>query len=270
MRRWADAFGRERAVAQVLLTHADLSNRARANNAREALTKLLGLGVVPIINENDAVAVDEIRFGDNDALASMVTPLCDADLLVLLSDVEGLLDAAGARVPYLAQIDDDARALVKKSATPVGTGGMASKLEAARRATLAGAHVVIASAGEPRVVSQVLAGKDIGTMVPGVTRRLSTRKHWIAYTLRPVGTAIVDDGAAAAIAARGTSVLCVGVLGVRGRFVAGDAIAIVTRDGREVARGLTRLSAADAARLAGDKTRFAEPLIHRDDLVLLA
>lgn len=267
MQRWGDAFGK-RAVAQVLLTHADLSNRARANNARAAVTKLLDLHVVPIINENDAVAVDEIRFGDNDALAAMVTPLCDGDLLLLLSDVEGVLDADDRRIPYLPQIDDDAFALVRPGTTEVGTGGMQSKLEAARIGALAGANVVIAGAEERDVLSRTLKGKDVGTLIPAVSRALSNRKHWIAYTLRAVGAAIIDPGAAHAIIKRKTSVLCVGVVGVRGQFAPGDAISLVAADGHEIARGLARVSSADAARLAGDKSA-SELLVHRDDLVLL-
>jgi glutamate 5-kinase len=271
MQRWGNAFSKHRlAVAQVLLSHADLANRVRANNARDAVTQLLDLGVVPIINENDAVAVDEIRFGDNDALAAMVTPLCDGDLLVLLSDVEGLLAPDGTRVSALPSVDDEAFAMVRSGASPVGTGGMRSKLEAARRATLAGAHVVIAGAQQPRVLERVLAGDDVGTLVVAVARALSNRKHWIAYTLRPLGAAIVDGGAADAIRRRNTSVLCVGVLGVRGRFAPGDAISIVAPDGEEIARGLSRLSSSDAARLAGEKNGAASTmLVHRDDLVLL-
>ncbi len=267
MQRYGDAFGEhDILVAQVLLSHADLANRTRANNARAALTKLLELGVLPIINENDAVAVDEIRFGDNDELAAMVTPLCDADMLVLLSDVEGLLDKRGQRVPFVERVDEATLALVTPEGSGVGRGGMFSKLEAARRATLAGAHVVIASAAEPNVLERLVAGEDIGTLLPAASKRLTTRKHWIAYTLRPQGAAIVDEGAAEAIRERGRSVLSVGVLGVRGRFVKGDPIAIVTHDGHEIARGLARLSATDAARLAGAES---EILVHRNDLVIL-
>ena len=271
MQRYGDAFGAHgMLVAQVLLTHADLASRTRANNAREALIKLLELGILPVINENDAVAVDEIRFGDNDELAAMVTPLCDADLLVLLSDVEGLLDANGQRVPLLETVDEDTMGLVNGGASHLGRGGMASKLEAARRASLAGAHVVIASASEPAILQRLVAGEDIGTLLVGHSRRISTRKHWIAYTLRPLGAALLDEGAAEAVLERGRSVLSVGVIGVRGRFVKGDPISVVTRDGREIARGLTRLSAADAARLAGERGDSSEVLIHRDDLVLLS
>src|SRR5439155_594008 len=170
MQRYEDAFGkRNLPVAQVLLTHADLADRARTNNARSALAALLEAGVVPIINENDAVAVDEIRFGDNDQLAAMVTPLCEADLLLLLSDVDGLLDGAGARVPFVRSVAREARPLARASTSSVGTGGMASKVEAARRATLGGCHVVIAAAREPGVIGRVLAGEDVGTLFAAVS-----------------------------------------------------------------------------------------------------
>ena len=272
MQRYEEAFGKVMIpVAQVLLTHADLADRARTNNARNALAALLEAGAVPIINENDAVAVDEIKFGDNDQLAAMVTPLCEADLLLLLSDVEGLLDGDGHRVPYAKSVAREARHLAGESTSGVGTGGMSSKVEAARRATLAGANVVIASAREPGIVGRVLAGEDVGTLFAAVPQRISARKHWIAYTLRPRGAVILDRGAVTAIAAGDKSVLSVGVLGVRGTFLPGDAVTLVDPDGVEIARGLARLSAGDAARLARKKRD--EPgedvVVHKDDLVVL-
>jgi glutamate 5-kinase len=274
MQRYEDAFGKlGLAVAQVLLTHADLADRARTNNARNALAALLEVGAVPIINENDAVAVDEIKFGDNDQLASMVTPLCEADLLLLLSDVEGLLDEQGRRVPFVRNVAREARPLAGASTSGVGTGGMASKVEAARRATLAGADVVIAAAREPSVVAKVLAGDDVGTVFAAVSQRLSARKHWIAYTLRPRGALLVDRGAAEALSTHGRSLLSVGVLGVRGTFLPGDAVSILDPTGAEIARGLARLSATDAASLAGrrreDDEETDEVMVHRDDLVVL-
>ncbi|HVY47783.1 MAG TPA: glutamate 5-kinase, partial [Minicystis sp.] len=254
MQRYEDAFGAlGMKVAQVLLTHADLADRARTNNARCALAALLEAGAVPIINENDAVAVEEIKFGDNDQLASMVAPLVDAELLLLLSDVEGLLDHDKRRVPFVQNVAREARPLAGGSTSGVGTGGMTSKVEAARRATFAGAHVVIAAAREPGIVARVLAGEDVGTLFAAVPNRLSARKHWIAYTLRPRGAVVVDRGAAEAVASNQKSVLAVGVVGVRGAFAPGDAVMVVDADGDEIARGLARLSAPDAARLAGRK-----------------
>ncbi len=272
MQRYEEAFGkRGLAVAQVLLTHADLADRKRTNNARNALAALLEAGAVPIINENDAVSVEEIKFGDNDQLASMVTPLCEADFLLLLSDVAGLLDESKNRVPFVRSVAKEARHLAGASTSGVGTGGMASKVEAARRATFAGADVVIAAAREPDVISRVLAGEDLGTVFAAVPQRMSARKHWIAYTLRPRGAVIVDRGAAEAICQKNRSVLAVGVLGVRGTFLPGDAVTIVDPEGNEIARGLAKLSAGDAARIARKKRegQADEEVVHRDDLVLL-
>jgi glutamate 5-kinase len=278
MRFYEEAFGRRGLdVAQVLLTHADLADRTRANNAREALAALLDASVVPIINENDTVAVDEIRFGDNDLLASMVTPLVSADLLILLSDVAGLLDAKGERVRIVRNVTREARPLVTASTSSVGTGGMASKVEAARRAMLAGASAVVADARDPGTVGAILAGEDVGTLFVPHPQRIQARKHWIAFTLRPKGAVLLDPGAVAAVVERGRSVLPVGVLGVRGQFGPGDAVTLVTPDGREIGRGLARIGASDAAAIAGKKGEDLAALrgdegdlvvVHRDDLVL--
>jgi glutamate 5-kinase len=278
MRLYEEAFGRrDLAVAQVLLTQSDLSDRTRANNAREALAALLDAKVVPIINENDTVAVDEIRFGDNDLLASMVTPLVSADLLILLSDVPGLLDAKGERVPLVRNVTREARPLVTGATSSSGTGGMASKVEAARRAMLAGASVVVADARDPRIISAILAGDDVGTLFVPHPQRIQARKHWIAFTLRPRGAILLDQGAVAAVVERGRSLLPVGVLGVRGEFGPGDAVTLVGPDGREVGRGLARLGASETARIAGKKSEDLVALrgedgdvvvVHRDDLVL--
>ncbi len=282
MRRYEDAFERAGGkVAQVLLTHADLADRARANNARAALDALLEADAVPIINENDTVAVDEIRFGDNDQLAALVAALVGADLLILLSDVEGLLDREGRRVPLLRDVEAEGFPLV--GAAPLeagretdGTGGMASKLEAARRGAMAGAHVVIADARASSTLESILAGEDVGTMVVPHQDPLAARKHWILFTLRPRGAVIVDAGAADALEARGGSLLAVGVLGVRGGFGAGDAVQIVDPAGREVGRGLAALAAVDVARIAGKRGaevetmlgRSLDAVVHRDDLVV--
>lgn len=271
MQRYEAAFAEHgQAVAQVLLTHADLADRVRTNNARSALAALLERGVLPIINENDAVAVEEIRFGDNDQLASMVTPLCEADLMILLSDVPGLLDDRGQRIPFVRRVTQRERALVQAGASGLGTGGMGSKLEAASRASFAGAAVVLASAKAPGVVRQIVAGEDVGTLIPRVSKRLSARKHWIAFTLRPRGALVLDRGAARAVAAN-KSVLSVGVLGVRGTFLAGDSLSLVDPEGIEIARGLSRLSAADATQLASRRAQDDEAIVfvHRDDLVVL-
>lgn len=275
MRAYEEAFGVERVpVAQVLLTHADLADRVRGNNARAALAALLEAGAVPILNENDSVAVEEIKFGDNDQLAAMVAPLVDANLLILLSDVEGLLDAEGKRVPL---VHDHKEALkhVRPSVEGVGTGGMASKLEAARRAALGGAHVVVADARREGVIDAILQGDDVGTLFSASREPLSAKKHWIAFTLRPRGDVILDRGAAEAVRAKGKSVLSIGVLGVRGDFRAGDAVRLLDVDAAELGRGLASCASEDAVRVAGKAKQdlpealavFAE-LIHRDDMVV--
>jgi glutamate 5-kinase len=272
MQRYEDCFvAAGMSVAQVLLTHADLAERARANNARAALAALLEAGVVPIINENDTVAVEEIKFGDNDQLASMVVPLVDADLLLLLSDVPGLLDGQKRRVPLVYDIERDARPLAGASVSGVGTGGMASKVEAARRATFAGANVVVADAREPGIVSAVCRGEDVGTLFVATPRRLSARRHWVAFTLRPRGALVLDAGAAEAVSERSKSLLAVGVTGVRGDFRAGDSVSLVDAAGRELGRGLARYPASEACRYAGRRQNDAGEevvLVHRDDLVV--
>jgi glutamate 5-kinase len=274
MRAYEDAFvARGMTVAQVLLTHADLSDRARANNARAALRALLEAGAVPILNENDSVSVEEIKFGDNDQLAALVAPLVDANLVILLSDVEGLLDQGGRRIPTVADVATDALPHIRKASTGgVGTGGMASKVEAARRANLAGADVVVADARVRGVIRAILAGEDVGTWFQASARKLNARRYWIAFTLRPRGTIVLDAGAAEAVRSKGRSVLSIGVLGVRGDFGVGDAVSIVAKGGEEIGRGLARAGVLDAARLAGtspskDKGE-ADVLVHRDDLAV--
>ncbi len=268
MHAYENAFGRlGLAVAQVLLTHADLADRVRANNARDALAALLDAGAIPVLNENDSVAVDEIKFGDNDQLAALVVPLVDADLLVLLSDVDGVLDARGQRVE-LIQDATEAAALVRPSKkASLGTGGMASKIEAARRATLAGACVVIADARGERVLERIVAAEDLGTLFVRSELRLSARRYWIAFTLRPRGDVVLDAGAVRAVRRDNKSVLAVGVLGVRGDFRAGDAVRVLAPEGDEIGRGLARVAAEDALRMAGTKSD-ANVLVHRDELVV--
>ena len=277
MHRYEAALGANGlTAAQVLLTHADLADRERLNNARQALAALLEAGAVPVINENDTVSTEEIRFGDNDQLASMVAPLVGADLLVLLTDVDGVLDARGERLSVAAGDWELVQHKVGPSQT--GVGGMASKIDAARKCCRSGASVVIASAMRPGVLSDVLAGSDVGTLFPVVAPALRARKHWIAYTLRPRGTVILDEGAVRAVRDGNTSVLPVGVLGVRGQFNPGDSIRLVGPDGIELGRGLTRMGTADVAAVAGQRnSNLAEArgasaddviVVHKDDLVI--
>jgi glutamate 5-kinase len=276
MHRWAEHFSAKGiASAQILLTHADLRDRERLNNAREALLALLESAAVPVINENDTVATDEIRFGDNDQLSSMVVPLIGADLLLLLTDVDGILDQKNKRLRVMNDTSQIA-ALSPKNA--LGSGGISSKIEAARRATRSGAAAVVASALGDEVIKRVLSGEDIGTLFEPHVSKLKARKHWIAYTLRPRGVVVVDPGAARALRSGNTSLLPVGVIGIRGTFNAGDSVQLVSIDGTEVGRGLTRMGALEAARAAGKSTAELKPLlphhgaqplvVHKDDLVV--
>ncbi len=264
-------------VAQLLLTHAGFADRERYLNARAAIDALLEYGCVPIINENDTVAVDEIRFGDNDQLAAMVATMVGADLLVLLTDVEGLLDERDRRVPLVADAAA-AQALAKPTTSSVSLGGMTSKLEAARRACLRGVPVVIADARESDILAQVIDGEDVGTLVLPDGSPLASRKHWIAYTLKPRGKLLLDAGAEAAVRSTGCSLLPAGIIGVQGEFAVGDAVSIVTPTGAELARGLVRYDSGDVRRVAGARGSQIEGLlgyhsgdviVHRDDLVLL-
>ncbi|MBN1607383.1 MAG: glutamate 5-kinase [Polyangiaceae bacterium] len=275
MRRYDEALAQGGLVAaQVLLTHGDLADRERLNNAREALGALIDAGAVPIVNENDTVATEEIRFGDNDQLAAMVVPLVGADLLVLLTDVDGVLDDRGRRI---REMTDEVALAQLSNRNGLGSGGMASKVSAARKASQSGASVVIAPARRPGVLGEILAGKDVGTRFRPTSRALRARKHWIAYTLRPRGDVLLDAGAVRAVSSGRSSLLPVGVLGVRGEFNPGDAVRLVAADGSEVARGLTRLGAMDVARAAGKKGRDLElvfgahaaeiVIVHKDDLV---
>ena len=276
MTQYRETFARHGLVtAQILLTHSDLAARRRVNSARETLETLLELGAIPIINENDTVASDEIGFGDNDQLSSMVTPLVDADLLILCTDVEGVLDDNGERIPVLSS--DREVGLVKKTGPNVGSGGMGSKIDAARKAARSGAHVVMAQASTPNLISRVSSGEDIGTWVMPHGDTLRARKHWIAYTLRPRGSVLIDSGAANAVLKRGSSLLPVGVVGVSGNFVQGDCVRIISPEG-EIGRGLTRMSTPDIARYAGKQSAEIDAtfypsgnstaiVVHKDDLV---
>lgn len=276
MRRYDEAFGKhDVTTAQVLLTHSDLADRERLNNARNAFGALIEAGAVPIVNENDTVAVDEIRFGDNDQLAAMVVPLLQAELLVLLTDVTGVLDSEGMRI---SSMTDDVRIGRPADARGgVGAGGIESKLDAARKACRSGAFVVVASGLEAGALGRILDGEDVGTLLAPPPTALRARKHWIAFTLRPRGALVLDAGATHAVRELNKSLLPVGVVGVRGQFNAGDSVSLLGPDGGEIGRGLTRLGTLDVARAAGRKGKELELLfgsvgdvvvVHRDDLVL--
>jgi glutamate 5-kinase len=275
MRRWDEAFSAAGlTVAQVLLTHDDLADRERVNNARDAFAELLEAGAIPIVNENDTVSTAEIRL-DNDQLAAMVAPLVSADLLILLTDVEGVLDKNGKRIALMS--DDAELGTVVQSGERLGSGGILSKLDAANKACHSGASVVIAQASRPNVIRDIVAGGDVGTLVARRTP-LRARQHWIAYTLRPRGAVLVDSGAEKALRGGKSSLLPVGVLGVRGEFNVGDAVKLVGPSGNDIGRGLTRLGALDVSRVAGKplaelSLTFPDDakdlvVVHKDDLVL--
>jgi glutamate 5-kinase len=264
-------------VAQLLLTHAELADRKRYLNARNALEALIELGALPIINENDTISTEEIEFGDNDQLAAMVAPLVGADLLVLLTDVEGLLDAARQRVSVVADVAA-IHSLIWQENNGVSLGGMASKVGAAERALQRGLPVAIAAAAEPNVLTRLIDGEDVGTLFLPAGAKLASRKYWIAYTLKMRGSLIVDPGAVVALVEHKRSLLPAGITAVRGRFRAGDAVSIESADGAVLARGLTRYDARDVRRLLGARSEQIETrvghydgdeIVHRDDLVVL-
>ena len=264
MHLWREAFARHRLkVGQVLLTHADLADRTRFLNVRGTVDSLLAHSVVPIVNENDTVATEEITVGDNDHLAVQVAKLCGGDLLILLSTVDGLLDAEDAVVAKVA-LQDDPTALVSETSSPTGRGGMASKLAAASAAAHGGVGVVIANGKRPGLLARILAGESVGTRFEHEAKGLPSRKHWIAYTLRPTGLIRLDEGATRAVRAGGASVLPVGVTAAEGDFKEGDAVRILDPDGGEIARGLVRQDAASLRERMGRKGPIA---VHRDDLV---
>ncbi len=277
---------RGRTVAQILLTHDDLANRRRYINARHTFEELLAARVVPVVNENDTVAVEEfLNFGDNDNLSALVATLIGADLLVILSDVSGLhtanpaTDAKAERVALVTAIDERIHAFVTDVNLTVGTGGMRSKLRAAEKSTAAGINCIIADGLHDGVLPRVFDAEcDEGTLFLAQGDRLSRRKHWIAHTLRPAGSVSLDAGAYRAVIDQGRSLLPKGITAIGGRFGAGDCVSCLAPDGGEIARGLVNYSSEDLARIMGHHTneiqsilgyRLGDEVIHRDDLVLL-
>ncbi len=270
-------------TAQILLTHADLSDRGRYLNARTALHTLLELGVLPVVNENDTIATEEIRFGDNDTLAAMTANLIEAEVLVILTDQSGLFDsdprnnpearmiaASAASNPALDDMAGDSKGIL-------GRGGMATKLLAARRAARSGAATVILSGKEPENLRYLAAGAGVGTLLWPDDEPLTARQRWLVGHLRVQGTIVLDDGAVSVIRQQGRSVLPVGVKLVEGDFKRGDLVICLDMSGREVARGLVNYSADEANKIKGHPSSQIEPLIgyvdepeliHRDNLVV--
>lgn len=273
-----------RHAAQILLTADDLNDRTRYLNVRNTLLTLLEYGAVPIINENDSVAVDELMttFGDNDRLAALVTNLVQAQLLIMLSDVDGLHDGdpqegASQRISTVSVIDESILALARDKRTGLSKGGMASKLQAARIATTAGENVIIAAGRDPSTLIDAAAGKSVGTLFIAQGKTISPFKRWIGFSAHPKGKLILDAGAHRAICKTGRSLLAIGITAVEGEFAKGDVVALCQGQGREVARGLTNYPSAEVRRIIGIKSdRIAqvlghcpyEEVVHRDNLVV--
>ncbi|PWJ53973.1 glutamate 5-kinase [Quadrisphaera granulorum] len=267
-------------VGQVLLTADDVIRRTQYRNAQRALERLLGMGVLPVVNENDTVATAEIRFGDNDRLAALVAHLVHADALVLLSDVDALYDGppsrpGSRRVPVVTSAADLDDVVIGGSSSAVGTGGMTTKLQAASIATGAGIATVLASAAQ---AGEALRGDDVGTWFSPTGARPRTRMLWLAHAANPLGRLVLDAGAVAAVVKRGASLLPAGVVAAEGTFEAGDPVDLCDETGHAVARGLVNYSSAEVPELLGRSTRerldalgpgYDRVLVHRDDLVLL-
>ncbi len=271
-------------AAQVLLTHADLADRERYLNARATLTTLLNLRVIPIINENDTVVTDEIKFGDNDTLGALVTNLIDADALVILTDQSGLYTADPRRDPTATLVasaqagDAQLESMAGGAGSSIGRGGMLTKILAAKRAAHSGAHTVIASGHEPDVLLRLFQGVAIGTLLTAPALPLAARKQWLAGHLQVTGKLVLDDGAIRALRSDGKSLLPIGVKQVFGEFGRGAVVACVNENGTDIARGLTNYNSDEATRIAGHASGEIATLlgyggdteiIHRDNLVLL-
>ena len=271
-------------TAQVLLTHADLADRQRYLNARSTILTLLQLGVIPIINENDTVVTDEIRFGDNDTLGALVTNLIDADWLIILTDQAGLYTADPRRNPTATLLrrvnagDPALEEMAGSAGSSIAKGGMITKVTAAKRAARSGADTIIASGHDADVLIRLARGEQIGTLLVAGTSPLAARKQWLADHVQIAGRIVIDEGAARALRSAGKSLLPIGATSVEGEFERGAVVACVGEDGVEIARGLVNYSAAETRRIASRPSSDIESLlgyvdelelIHRDNLVLI-
>ena len=290
MRAWEDAFSEWKdhiSLAQVLLTHDDLADRRRYLNSRQTLLTLLNeYKAIPVINENDTVAVHEIKLGDNDILAAQVAALVEADLLIMLTTTDGLYsadpteDSGAEHIPVIFGGDTNLKALAggPGKANGLSVGGMATKVEAASSLARKGIPTVIANGATENVITDIVAGKEIGTLVMPEESPLTARKHWIVYTLKTRGELTIDDGAAKALTEQGRSLLPSGVVRVEGDFGRGEAVSIRGGDGVEIARGLAEYNASDMKQIVGKQTSeieailgyiFGDELVHRNDLVVM-
>ena len=270
-------------VAQILLTLSDLTDRQRYLNIRNTLSTLMEWRVIPVINENDTVAVDEIKFGDNDNLAAMIANIIEADLFINLTSTSGLYDSNPTEfkkaklIPVVTEFTDEIEAIATAETSSVGTGGMKSKVLAAKKVTAIGIPCIIAAGKKRRVLTDILAGKEIGTLFLPMADRLNSKKYWIAFTLRSRGRLTVDDGAKKALLEKGKSLLPSGIIDVDGDFAVGDPVSCLDREGMTIAKGLVNFSSAEIRKIMGLKTtgivqvlghKDYDEVIHRDNLVI--
>ena len=275
-------------VAQILLSHDDLGNRRRYLNAKHTIEALLEKGVIPIINENDSVTVEEIKIGDNDSLSATVACLVDAQLLIILSDVEGLYDRdpslknkSGTEkaqlISQVSKVNEDIERIAGKSKNRLAVGGMVTKVQAAKKTMSFGIPALVVNGLDEKVIQNIFAGKEVGTLFWSGKGKIRDRKHWIAHTLKPAGTLTIDEGARKALVERGKSLLPAGLIKVKGHFEFGNALTLLDESGKEIGRGLVNYNSRDLECIKGMKTSavrslmeesFYEEVIHRDDLVI--
>ena len=285
MRSYEDTFNRyDKKVAQILLTHSDFAKRDRYLNVRNTIFTLLSWNVLPVINENDTVSVQELRFGDNDTLGAMVTNLIEADIFVCLTDVDGLYSGNPATDPEaqlvcsVARVDKAVEKMAGNVVGALGTGGMRSKILAAKMASARGVCSFIGSGRTPGILQKLFAGEPVGSFFLPQEEKMQSRKHWIAYTLRPKGSIVLDDGACRAVVKNGKSLLPSGIVAVQGKFSIGDPVQCLDGKGKSIASGLVNYSSAAIAKIKGVQTseiekalgyKDSDEVIHRDNLVLL-
>jgi glutamate 5-kinase len=270
-------------VAQILLTREDLTNRQRYLNARNTLITLLEWGIIPIINENDTVAVEEIKFGDNDNLSALIAHLIESDLLIVLTDTEGLYerdpreDPQARLIPVVEQVNSQVLEYTSNYSGQWGLGGMRSKIMAARKVTAGGISVIVASGRKEGVLQEIIKGKPVGTLFLPQKATLSRKKHWIAFTLKHKGDIIIDEGAKQAVLEKGKSLLPSGVVGVQGRFSMGACVRLVDQKARLIGKGLANYSSSDILKICGMKSseiekklefKHSDEVIHRDNMVI--
>jgi glutamate 5-kinase len=284
MQNYEQAFDRHGIkVAQLLLTRNDLANRQRYLNARNTLFTLLNWRVIPIINENDTVVVEEIQFGDNDNLSALISSLVQAELLIILTDIDGLYDRDprdhedACRIPLVEKIDSRLERVVSRQPGVIGSGGMFSKIQAAKKAASVGISTIIAHGLKPNIIERIFAGDEEGTLILSHATKLRSRQYWLAYTTNPTGDIVVDDGARQVLRFQGKSLLPAGIVGVHGRFSAGAAVRLIDTNGEVIGIGLSNYSANDLACIKGLKTcnikqslgfKGYDEVVHRDNMVI--